>query len=179
MYRWKVEGREHVPSDGSAVICSNHISLWDPPLVGSSLSRFVHFMAKEELFHIPILSFVLPKILAFPVKRGQGDMKAIKISIQILRDQELLGIFPEGTRKKVGEPEEAHQGAAMIALKAKAPIVPVAIIGPYRLFRPLKVVFGEPIDTKPYAKGKVDKEVIEKVTSIMMEKIQLLMEQHR
>ncbi len=179
LYRWKVAGRENVPTTGAAVLCSNHIGLMDPPLVGSSVDRHVHFMAKEELFRLPVLSFVLPKILAFPVKRGQSDMKSIKTAISILRDQEVFGIFPEGTRKKTTEPEEAHLGAAMIALKAKSPIIPVAVIGPYRLFRPLKVIFGKPIDITPYTTGKVNKEVIEQVTQIMMNEIQALIEQHR
>jgi 1-acyl-sn-glycerol-3-phosphate acyltransferase len=179
VYRWKIEGHEHVPTEGSAVICSNHISLWDPLLVGSAVKRDVRFMAKEELFHIPVISFFLKRILAFPVKRGQSDIRAIKTAIQVLRNQEILGIFPEGTRQKAGEPEEAQQGAAMIALKAKAPIIPVAVIGPYRIFQPIRVVFGSPIETAPYATGKVDKKVIGQVTQVMMKEIQLLIDLHR
>ncbi|MXQ52235.1 lysophospholipid acyltransferase family protein [Shimazuella alba] len=179
IFRWKIEGHEHVPKEGSAVICSNHISLLDPPLVGSACKREIHFMAKEELFHFPVLSYFLPKILAFPVKRGTSDMKAIKTAIKILRNNELFGIFPEGTRKKADEPEEAEEGAVFIALKAKAPIIPVALIGPYRIFRPVRVVFGEPIDTTPYTAGKINKEVITEVTQIMMDRIQDLVNQHR
>jgi 1-acyl-sn-glycerol-3-phosphate acyltransferase len=179
IFRWKVVGLENVPIEGPAVICSNHISLLDPPLVGSSSKRPIYFMAKEELFHIPVLSYFLPKILAFPVKRGQSDMKAVKTAIKILRNNELFGIFPEGTRKKAGVSEEAEEGAVFIALKAKAPIIPVALIGPYRLFRPVRVVFGEPIDTTPYTTGKISKELVSEVTKLMMDKINILIEQNR
>lgn len=179
IYRLKVEGLENVPKQGSAVICSNHISLLDPPLVGSASKRPIHFMAKEELFHIPVLSYFLPKILAFPVKRGQSDMKAVKTAIKILRNNELFGIFPEGTRKKEDVSEEAEEGAVFIALKAKAPIIPVALIGPYRFFRPVRVVFGEPIDTTPYTTGKISKEIVSEVTGIMMDKIHDLIQQNR
>lgn len=180
LYRWKIEGHDdHVPREGSAVICSNHLSLLDPPLIGSSIKRHVHFMAKEELFRIPVLSYFLPKIHAFPVKRGQSDMKAIKTAIQVLRSGELFGIFPEGTRAKEGADSEAEEGAVFIALKAKAPIVPVAIVGPYRFFRPIRVVFGEPIDTTVYAGKKIDKAIITEVTKVMMDRIQKLVEQNR
>jgi 1-acyl-sn-glycerol-3-phosphate acyltransferase len=135
-------------------------------------------MAKEELFHIPVLSYLLPKILAFPVKRGQSDMKAVKTAIKILKNDELFGIFPEGTRKKGNESEDAEEGAVFIALKAKSPIIPVALIGPYRIFRPVRVVFGEPIDTTPYTTGKINKEVVSEVTRIMMDRIQTIVQQH-
>ncbi|MCH5584316.1 1-acyl-sn-glycerol-3-phosphate acyltransferase [Shimazuella sp. AN120528] len=180
IFRWKVVGLEHVPTEGPAVICSNHISLLDPPLVGSASKRPIHFMAKEELFHIPVLSYFLPKILAFPVKRGQSDMKAVKTAIKILKSNELFGIFPEGTRKKSnGSEQEAEEGAVFIALKAKAPIIPVALIGPYRLFRSVRVIFGEPIDTTPYSTGKISKEVVSEVTRIMMDNIQTIIQQNR
>lgn len=180
IFRWKVVGLENVPKQGPAVICSNHISLLDPPLVGSASKRPIHFMAKEELFHIPVLSYFLPKILAFPVKRGKSDMKAVKTAIKILKNNELFGIFPEGTRKKAGvSEEEAEEGAVFIALKAKVPIIPVALIGPYRFFRPVRVVFGEPIDTTPYTTSKISKEIVSEVTRIMMDKIHVLIQQNR
>jgi 1-acyl-sn-glycerol-3-phosphate acyltransferase len=179
-YRWRIEGLDgHVPRKGAAVMCSNHLSLLDPPLIGSALTRPIHFMAKEELFRVPVLSYLLPKIHAFPVKRGQSDMKAIKTAIQVLRSGELLGIFPEGTRTKEGAEGEAQEGAVFIALKAKTPIIPIAIVGPYRLFRPIRVVFGEPIDTTVYTNQKIDKAIIAEVTKVMMERIQKLVEQHR
>jgi 1-acyl-sn-glycerol-3-phosphate acyltransferase len=179
IYRWKIEGHEHVPTESAAVICSNHMSLLDPPLVGSACKRVVHFMAKDELFKIPVLSYFLPRIHAFPVKRGKSDMKAIKTAITILRNNELFGIFPEGTRQREDVAEEAEEGAVFIALKAKAPIIPVALIGPYRMFRSVRVVFGEPIDTTPYTSGKINKEVIAEVTKIMMERIQTLANKYR
>ncbi|MBA4495623.1 lysophospholipid acyltransferase family protein [Paenactinomyces guangxiensis] len=178
-FRWKVDGLHHVPSEGSVVVCANHISYLDPPLIGCAIRRKVHFMAKEELFSAPVLGSVVPKLGAFPVKRGEGDRQALKTSIRILKESKVLGIFPEGTRSKTGEPGKPHMGAALIALKTNSPIIPTAIIGPYRLFRPVRIVFGKPIDVSPYIQGKVNSEAASAVTEQMMEQIKQIMETYR
>jgi 1-acyl-sn-glycerol-3-phosphate acyltransferase len=116
---------------------------------------------------------------AFPVKRGAGDRQAIKRSIQILKENKILGIFPEGTRSKNGKLGKAHIGAALIAIKAGVPIVPVAIIGPYRLFRPVRIVFGQPIDVTLFTKGKSGTEAAAELTDLVMSEIQRLLDQHR
>lgn len=179
LYRIDVEGKENIPDQGSAVICSNHISNLDPPLVGASIARQIHFMAKDELFRIPIIARFLRALNAFPVKRGEGDAAAVKNAIRLLRNGQMLGIFPEGTRSKTGELGKAHIGAALIALKGKAPIVPVAIIGPYRLFRRVKLVIGEPIDVTPYTQGKVTSETASELTDQLMRKIGQMVSAHR
>lgn len=178
-FRWKVEGLHHIPHTGPLMICANHIGNLDPPLVGCALPRKVHFMAKEELFRVPVFSWLLPMLGAFPVKRGEGDRQALKHSMQLLKEGKVLGIFPEGTRSKTGELGKAHFGAALIALKTNSPIVPVAIIGPYRLFRPIRIIFGEPIDVTPYTQGKVGTEVAGEVTERVMEQIKQMIEQTR
>lgn len=149
-YRYQVLGAENIPQKGSAIICPNHISLLDPPLVGSAATRVVHFMAKEELFRIPIFGKLLPKIHAFPVNRQGGGRKALKLAMQVLRENEIVGIFLEGTRSKTGELGKAHVGAALLAIKMDAPVIPTAIVGPYRLFRPVRIVFGTPLDPKQF-----------------------------
>lgn len=178
-YRVKVEGLDHLPKEGRLMICSNHISNMDPPLIGCLLPRRINFLAKEELFRIPLFSQLISLLGAVPVKRGEGDRQALKRSIQILKEEKVFGIFPEGTRSKTGELGKAHHGAAMIALRAQAPIVPVAIIGPYRLFRPIRVVIGKPLDISPWLNEKMNREVTARLTERIMEEIQQLLIQHR
>ncbi|MCF6093521.1 1-acyl-sn-glycerol-3-phosphate acyltransferase [Microaerobacter geothermalis] len=146
LYFWKIAGTHYIPKNGPVIICSNHINNLDPPLVGSAIKRKVYFMAKEELFRIPVLSYLITKFGAFPVKRGSADIQALKQSLRILKDGNVLGIFPEGTRSKTGKLGKPYPGAASIALKSKAVVIPAAIIGPYRLFRPVTIIFGPPVD---------------------------------
>lgn len=178
-FRWQVIGREHIPKEGPVILCANHISLWDPPLLGSGIERQVCFMAKEELFRIPVLSYLITQFGAFPVKRGAGDRAAIRSTLKILEEGKILGIFPEGSRSKTGEIGQGLSGAAMFALKSEAQVVPVAIIGPYRLFRPVRIVYGTPIDLSSYREGKTNAETLKKVTDLIMGEIKSLYNQHR
>lgn len=144
-FRVRVEGARNVPESGPAVLCANHISWWDPVLVTASTRRPVHFMAKVELFRYPVLGCILAKLHAFPVDRGKPDLSAIRDSIAVLKEGGLLGIFPEGTRQRgkmtLGE---MHPGAAMVALRTRSPVVPIAIRGPYGFRRTVTVAYGEP-----------------------------------
>ncbi|WP_429840945.1 lysophospholipid acyltransferase family protein [Brevibacillus sp. FIR094] len=178
VYRWQVIGREHIPKEGPVILCANHISLWDPPLLGSGIERQVHFMAKEELFKIPIISFLITKFGAFPVKRGAGDRAAIRTTLKLLEDGKIFGIFPEGTRSKTGEPGEAMSGVAMFALKSEAAVIPVAIIGPYRPFRSIKIVYGKPIDLTQLREVKSSADTLKEASDLIMEHIKQLRNQH-
>jgi 1-acyl-sn-glycerol-3-phosphate acyltransferase len=177
--RWEVIGHENIPQQGGVLICPNHISNFDPPLVGSAMSRPIRFMAKEELFKVPVLSFLIKDLGAFPVKRGAGDRQAIRQSLQILENGEVLGIFPEGSRSKSGGLEEAHSGAAFFALKTDATVVPVAIVGSFAPFAKIKIIFGTPLDLSAYRDQKGSKETLAEITSLIMTSIQKLIEQHR
>ena len=118
----------------------------DPPTVGIAAPRQVHFMAKEELFSAPVLGKILPHINAFPVKRGMSDREALRKGLGVLKEGKVLGLFPEGTRSETGELGKGLAGAGFFALRSKAQIVPCAVIGPYKPFKRLKVVFGKPIE---------------------------------
>ena len=109
--RLKVEGTENIPKDGPLVIASNHLSLLDPPVLGTAATRKVHFMAKEELF-VPVLGTIYKILGAFPVRRGGADRAAIKHGIDILESGQVLAIFPEGTRSKTGELGEGSARSA-------------------------------------------------------------------
>ena len=100
--RLRIEGAENIPKDGPLVIACNHLSLLDPPVLGTAATRKVHFMAKEELF-VPVLGDIYRLLGAFPVRRGGADRAAIKHGIDILESNQVLAIFPEGTRSKTGE----------------------------------------------------------------------------
>lgn len=183
LYRYEVIDHHRIPTESRAVVVCNHLSNFDPPLLGCAMQRRIYYMAKEELFRVPILGKILPRIGAFPVKRGGGGTQAIRRSIQLLREEKLVGIFPEGTRNKNknGEVGEAHSGAVMIASRANAKIVPAAIIGDYRLFRKMKVVFGDPIDLTPFLdeRGKMDQNKMHQATAHMMGEIQKLIDNYR
>lgn len=178
VFRWQVIGREHIPKEGPVILCANHISLWDPPLLGSGIERQVNFMAKEELFRIPGLNFLLVKFGAFPVKRGAGDRAAIRATLKLLEEGKIFGIFPEGTRSKTGEVGEGMPGVAMFALKSEAAVIPVAIIGPYRMFRPIKIVYGKPIDLAQLRETKTGSDTLKATSDLIMAHIKELRSQH-
>jgi len=178
VFRWQVIGREHIPKEGPVILCANHISLWDPPLLGSGIERQVNFMAKEELFRIPGLNFLLVKFGAFPVKRGAGDRAAIRATLKLLEEGKIFGIFPEGTRSKTGEVGEGMPGVAMFALKSEADVIPVAIIGPYRMFRPIKIVYGKPIDLTQLREAKTGSDTLKGTSDLIMAHIKELRSQH-
>ncbi|MGG1659625.1 lysophospholipid acyltransferase family protein [Brevibacillus sp. NRS-1366] len=178
VFRWQVIGREHIPKEGPVILCANHISLWDPPLLGSGIERQVNFMAKEELFRIPGLNFLLVKFGAFPVKRGAGDRAAIRATLKLLEEGKIFGIFPEGTRSKTSELGEGMPGVAMFALKSQAMVIPVAIIGPYRMFRPVKIVYGKPIDLTHLRETKTGSDTLKATSDLIMSHIKELRDQH-
>jgi 1-acyl-sn-glycerol-3-phosphate acyltransferase len=152
LYRLRARGLEHVPP-GGFVLAANHTSNFDPWPLGIPFlpKRQLRFMAKAELFN-PILAPILRAGGAFEVRRGEGDVEAMRTAAELAREGEIVVMFPEGTRQKKGlrKKREArpHTGAARIALSAGVPLVPAAISGTDRLSRlgPLSVAYGEPID---------------------------------
>ena len=143
-FKCQIVGVENIPSTKGVIIAANHISLWDPPLIGTFLPRKINFMAKEELFDIPIIGYIIKRLNAFPVKRGTADRVAIKKAISLLKSGECLGLFPEGTRSKDGKLGEAEAGMALIAIKADVPVVPTAVIIKKNKFwgNEIKLIFG-------------------------------------
>ncbi len=176
LYRVEVIGVEQFPKEGGVLLCSNHISNLDPPIVGITAPRPIHFMAKEELFHVPVLKHLLPPLHAFPVKRGMSDRQALRIGLDVLKQGNVLGIFPEGTRNKDGKLQKGLSGVGFFALRTNAAVVPCAIIGPYRPFKKLKVVYGTPIDMEPFRERKASPE---EVTDYIMSHIQALLDEHQ
>ncbi|GEK30736.1 1-acyl-sn-glycerol-3-phosphate acyltransferase [Kurthia zopfii] len=174
-YRFDIIGKEHFPKEGGVLLCSNHIDALDPPVVGITAPRPVNFMAKEELFKLPILKGILPKVHAFPVKRGLSDRQALRTAVNLLKDGQVVGLFPEGTRNRTGQLGKGFSGAGFFALRGNAVVVPCAIIGPYKIFRKVKVVYGEAIDMEPYRESRAKPE---EVTEVIMAHIQKLLDEH-
>lgn len=145
-YRVKVKGIENVPLKGKFVLCSNHANNLDPILVSIAFPRQISWMAKKELFTNKLLSKFLTKLGAFPVDRGDSDISAIKNALRVLKNDGVLGIFPEGTRVKAFDIENAKPGVALLTIKSKSNVIPVKIEGNYKLFSSMKIIIGKPID---------------------------------
>ena len=154
-----VEGMEKLPRSG-VLLCPNHSSNWDPILVALRLpiNYRLHIMAKEELFKNPLLGWLLKKVGAFPVSRGNNDINAVKQSIQALKDGDNLLIFSEGTTIHNGVgytdglPAHAKAGVAMIGVRTGAKLVPVFVDGEKKLFHRTRIIFGEPYE--PHYTGR-------------------------
>ena len=151
LYRIEVIGENNLPPDGTAfLVCANHGSAADPIVLGAALKRKINYLAKEELFHIPVLHGLIRAFGAIPIKRGSGDVGALKAVIRALGEQKTVGVFPQGHRYPGVDPRttEARSGIGMVLLRASVPAVPVCIETRARkvhLFRKTRVVIGVPV----------------------------------
>jgi 1-acyl-sn-glycerol-3-phosphate acyltransferase len=149
-YKLSIIGSEKIPKSGRLIICSNHTSNADPILLALASKRPIRFMSKSELFKNKIFAMFLKKVGAFPVNRKGSSGDAISVCFKILEDEEVLGIFIEGTRSKTGKLLRPKSGASMISLKTGTPILPVCISstkndGKVKIFTKTKVEFGDVI----------------------------------
>ncbi|MBQ3141541.1 MAG: 1-acyl-sn-glycerol-3-phosphate acyltransferase [Clostridia bacterium] len=175
VYRMRIEGAENLPKTGRVVLCGNHRSFVDPILMIASVRRELSFMAKKSLFEKFFLSWLLPRMGAFPVDRTGTQLGAVRIALSVLENEGAVGIFPEGTRSKTGRMGRALEGVGMIAAKGKAPIMPVAIVTEGKRPQPFKrtvIRYGTLID----APAEDTKEAYSRVTAQAMEQITALLE---
>ncbi len=173
-FAW-VEGADQVPKKGAVILASNHLSILDPILMVVGIRRPVAFIAREDLFHMPLLSWLLPRVYAIPVERGSGNLSTFKAAIRLLRRGMAFGIFPEGTRARDGRMQPFKTGAAAIAMRTGALVVPVAVInterawpvgrGP-RLFCAVRVVYGAALDLSEFSR-RADKESLIQATKVI------------
>jgi len=135
VFRGYLIGIENIPQKNAFIMVSNHGSLLDPPLLGHALGRNISFMAKVELFKIPLLGFIIKACGAYPVKRGIVDKNTIKTACKKLSNDNCIGIFIDGTRQKNGRVNKPKQGASLLAFKNQKILLPVAIVNSHRLIR--------------------------------------------
>jgi 1-acyl-sn-glycerol-3-phosphate acyltransferase len=179
LFRLRARGLEHLP-EGGFVISANHTSNLDPWPLGLPLwpRRQLHFMGKSELFNL-VLGPMLRAGGAFPVRRGRGDMEAIRAAVELARAGRAVAIFPEGTRRVKGQRKgyeaKPHTGAARVALEAGVPLVPAAVAGTDRLSRlgPVRVVYGPPVALEDL-QGAGIREASRTATERLMEEIERL-----
>lgn len=178
IFRVEVKGIENIPKDDGAIICPNHISWIDPPLVAVSIPRKVRPMAKQELFKNPVLGFLLTKLGVYPIRRGEADLNAIKTTLKVLKDKQLVLLFPEGTRIKGKELGKASPGVAMFSIKSGKTAVPVLVSGSYKLFSKVYISIGKPLDFTKYKKDKMTNEDYTELSQMIMSKIKELKEEN-
>jgi 1-acyl-sn-glycerol-3-phosphate acyltransferase len=184
----RVHGVEHVPREGPFILVSNHISLLDPMIIGSTAGhltgRLLHFMAKEEVRRWPVIGWLATQGGVYFVRRGQGDRAAQRLSLDLLARGEPLAVFPEGTRSRDGVLSEPRDGAALLAIRSGAPLLPVAITGTERLFprgarlpRRSKVTVrvGKPFELSRQSAGRIDRQELASGTERIMREIAALL----
>ncbi|HEY9880947.1 MAG TPA: lysophospholipid acyltransferase family protein [Leptolyngbyaceae cyanobacterium] len=167
-FRGRIYGANHVPMQGKLVVVANHASDFDPPIVSSCVRRPVAYMAKEELFRVPVLSPAIRLYGAYPVKRGSADRSALREAMKQLEQGWAVGIFLEGTRTKDGRIPSPKLGAALIAAKTQTPLLPISIWGTHLIFKeskfprpvPLTIRIGQPIPPP----ASTDREVLQATT---------------
>ncbi len=174
-WRLKISGIKNVPSKGAFIIAANHISLVDPPLVGASLTKPIFYMAKKELFNIPVFGWILKNVNAFPVDRKKGDLRAIKTAKKLLQEGKALLIFPQGGRRPE-ENFETKNGVGILSCWTQVPVVPCCIINSNKLknFMQLQVHFSKPIF--PPQQKEYTKETYKEMTKKVIDEIKCIKE---
>ena len=184
----RTEGLENVPRDGAFIVVSNHASLLDPLIVGATAGqlagRLIHFMAKQEIRGWPVIGWLATQAGVYFVRRGEGDRAAQRLSLEILGRGEPIAVFPEGTRSRNGVLGEPRDGAALLAMRTGAPLLPVSIVGSNRLFRRgarlprrsrVTVRIGEPFTLDRQATGRIDRQELGAGTERIMRAIAVLL----
>ena len=178
LYRPKIVGKENLPKDGGALLCPNHVSNLDAAVIVAMFKRKVNVLAKEELFKNGFLCWIADLFGIYPVKRGKADMQAIKISLTLLKRNELLLMFPEGTRNGMAKGIKPKNGAVLIAATAGKPIIPIGIHGSFKPFTKVIVNIGKPIDYSKLKEEVKDKEQASELTKELMKEIVHLRDQN-
>ena len=171
LYRPKIVGKENLPKDTGALICTNHVHNLDSAVIVAMFKRKVNVLAKEELFKNGFIRWIADIFGVYPVKRGRADLQAIKISLKLLKNDELLLMFPEGTRHGLDKGKKPKNGAVLIAATAGKQIIPIGIQGSFKPFRKVIVNIGKPIDYSQYSEEVKEKEQASKLTQELMQEI--------
>ena len=172
VYRAKIIGTENIPRTGAILICANHKSFLDPPLMEATCKRpDVRFLAKKTLANNKFLAHLGKLFGEILVEKDARDMKAVREVLKAFKNNEAIAIFPEGTRNGLEKGEKVQDGAAFFALNSDAVVIPAGIKGGEKPFKKVTITYGKPIDFTEEKKNKKDKEIIEKSTEKIMNEI--------
>ena len=178
--RWQIVDYHKFPKTGPVIAAANHVSYVDPPFLGAAITRECRFMARHDLWKRKFMRWLLPRVGAFPVHRDTADRTAIRFALDALRQGLVLVLFPEGGRSEDGKLQPAQPGVALIVQKSGAPVVPIALIGPEKMWPvgqkklkrvPLKIAFGDPLFFTPDSPR-------EEITGAIMRAIAALLTAH-
>lgn len=174
-YGFRSRNAHNVPATGPVIVACNHVSYLDPVVLGVGMRRPITYLAKKELFAIPVLGPIITGLGVFSLDREAGGVAALRSALRALKDGRCIGIFPEGTRNFDGQ-AQGKGGAALLGTLSGAPIVPAAIVGSksMRPFHRIEVVYGEPFAIE--RRGKADGDALEKWTAEIMRRIRALEE---
>jgi 1-acyl-sn-glycerol-3-phosphate acyltransferase len=173
VYRVRIIGKENIPQDGAILFCGNHRTYLDPPLIVATAGRHMRFMAKEELSKNKFLAFLGVVFDAIYVKRDSKDITAMKEALKTLKSGSCIGLFPEGTRNGLEKNNgKIKNGAAYLALKTGAQIVPIGIQGDSKPFHKSTIIYGKPLDLSKYQGiKKIDEQTEDEVSEILKNEI--------
>ena len=182
-FRLSGKGLENIPKSGPVLLVSNHASYIDPFLDGGMISRPIHFMARSDLWNVKFLAWWIPKVHGIPIRRAGFDRKALQVTLDYLKNGEIILVYPEGTRSIDGKLKPGMAGVGLIAYQAKVPVIPIYISGSFAAFprknkfpkpKKIKVYFGSPLDLQTEFNMPEDKETYQVIASKMMDAIRTL-----
>ena len=181
LFRYRAIGTQYIPKKGGAILASNHASYVDPFFVGLGVVRRINYLAKKELFSNRVTSYFLRNLFrTIPIDREQMDRTTLKTIYRLLRSNEVLLMFPEGTRSRDGRLQEAKMGIGMIAYNAQVPVIPVYINGSHHILprdakrvhlEQCSVYFGPPVSLGPFYSQRKSKELYKEISEKIMEAI--------
>jgi 1-acyl-sn-glycerol-3-phosphate acyltransferase len=182
MFRFRVNGRHHIPRRGGILLAANHVSAYDPPAVGCVIPRPAYFMAKKELFDNPAKNMIMKVARCIPVDRGDIGHMTVKRIGELLRDGQAVLLFPEGTRSHSGELGKVKEGVGMIAAQNNVDIVPVHVAGLFKvrgsIFRRprISITFGEPVRVSSIVAefGQQGRDLYRKIAAAVFDRIREL-----
>ena len=165
LYRTTWHGLGHIPRSGPLIVASNHVSFFDPPLVGCSAPRDFSYLARATLMGNPVSAWLLPRLNVVGVDREGGkDAKAVRHVLQSLKAEKAMVIFPEGTRSKDGNLQEAKAGIGLLACRSAVPVLPVRVFGAFDVYSRhhkvprargrMQIVYGKPLQPADFDPGK-------------------------
>ena len=177
-----IRGRENMPEEDACFVCANHMSNWDPVLVAVAVKRPVHFMAKKQLFEIPVFKHIVRALGAFPVDRDNADVTAIKTAFTHIKHGEPVGIFPQGRRFQGLDASDVKSGTGMMVYRTQKAVIPVSVYTKdykVRLFKRVYVNVGKPILFDEYAAGAKSPEEYQRISNVIFDRVRELDEQTR